>query len=117
MANERPTGIQERMLYSLEMIETYLGILAGKAHTEAGGTRPTPTKPMTAGTGVGATAAPEQTAEPTVDDMRAVLKDCAENFGRETAIKFLKDKGYKNAGAVPAAERAGFIAYVESGGK
>ncbi len=105
MAEEtRPEGIQERQLYALEMIETYLGIIAGATHANAGGTKPAPAKSVPAATP--AAAAP---AEPTADDVRAVLKDYADNFGREAAIKLLKDAGYKNAGTVPAEKRAEFI--------
>ncbi len=107
--NVRPEGIQERMLYALEMIETYLGLIAGRTHQEAGGIKATGKATKAAEPAV-PTAAKDQTAEPTADEVREALKQVAENFGREAAIKLLKDNGHKNASAVPAAERAGFIA-------
>ncbi len=109
--NERPTGIQERMLYALEMIETYLGLIAGRTHQEAGGIKAAGKagKAETASASASASAAAPE-VEPTADEVREALKNVAENFGREAAIKLLKDNGHKNASAVPAAERAGFIA-------
>ncbi len=100
--NARPEGIQERMLYSLEMIETYLGLIAGRTHQEA-------KAPAKATKVAEPTAAATTVAEPTQDDVREALKLVAENFGREAAIKLLKDAGHKNAGAVPASERREFI--------
>ncbi len=121
MAKERADGIQEQMLQCLQNMETHLGLIAknpGLATTtnvtnQGAAAVAAPAKAAPAAPTVQAAAQTAAVAEPTADDIRKILKDYAEKFGREAAIKVLADNGFKNAGAVPAEKRAEFMDYVE----
>lgn len=106
---ERPQGTLEQMLVCLENIETHLGIIAknpGLAAPPAGqkAAAPAPAKAEPKA------EEPKADAAPTVEDVRAALKELADNLGREAAIGLLKESGYKNASAIPEGKRAEFIA-------
>lgn len=119
MAKERPEGIQEQMLQCMQNMETHLGIIAKNPQLGVTVTNQdsaaTPRLPKAEPAKPKAETAQAPVAEvPTADQVRLVLKEYAENFGREAAIKLLSDQKYKNAGSVPAEKRAEFIAYVNS---
>lgn len=115
MAKERQIGIQEQILECLQNMETHMGVLAkngalGSTVSTGVATKTQPvatdTKPATK------TETKTEVTNPTADEVRKILKEYAETFGRESAITLLAEKKYKNAGAVPADQRAEFINYV-----
>ena len=109
---ERPEGLIERVVYALEMIETYLGRLVstGIRSAPAGEFEDPPMKPLK-DKKPAAEKKETTSAEvvPTLDEVRDALQTYNDTFGREGAIALLKGFNAQNVSALPEARRQEFI--------